>query len=114
MFSILIFCILLHAIGSRAQEFEIIDNFANSIDYNENFNRDRHDKHTKETEVVMKEDEGELYYSDYAPEAAALMEVEEMEPEEKKGPTLGQVLGALIMRQPDDFKIGMSKLYCDI
>ena len=46
----------------------------------------------------MKEDGGELYYSDYAPEAAALMEVEEMEPEEKKGPTLGQVLGALIMR----------------
>ena len=62
----------------------------------------------------MKEDEGELYYSDYAPEAAALMEVEEMEPEEKKGPTLGQVLGALIMRQPDDFEIDMSKLYCDI
>ena len=86
---------LLHAIGCPAQEVEFEDNFPNSIDYNENFNRDRHDRLTKETEVVVKEEEGEqLDYSDYAPEVAALIH-EEMEPEEKKGPTLGRVLGAV-------------------
>ena len=83
---------LLHA---TAQEVEFEDNFPNSIDYNENFNRDRHDRLTKETEVVVKEEEGEqLDYSDYTPEVAALIH-EEMEPEEKKGPTLGRVLGAV-------------------
>ena len=85
---------LLHAIGSPAQEAEFEDNFSNSIDYNENFNRDRHDRLTKETEVMVKEEEDQLEYSDYAPEAAALIH-EEMEPEEKKGPTLGRVLGAV-------------------
>ena len=86
---------MLHAIGCPAQEVEFEDNFPNSIDYNENFNRDRHDRLTKETEVVVKEEEGEqLNYSDYAPEVAALIH-EEMEPEEKKGPTLGRVLGAV-------------------
>ena len=88
---------MLYAIGNSAQEIEFEENFPNSIDYNENFNRDRHDRLTKETDVMVKEEEGEgeLDYSDYAPEAAALMEVEEMEPEEKKGPTLGRVLGAV-------------------
>ena len=88
---------MLHAIG--AQEFEIPEDYSNSIDYNENFNRDRYDKLTKETDVLMKEKEEQeqeqLDYSDYGPEAAALMEVEEMEPEEKKGPTLGRVLGVV-------------------
>lgn len=88
---------MFHAIGSPTQEFEIVEDYPNSIDYNENFNRDRYDRHTKETDVMVKEeDEEQLDYSDYdAPEAAALMEVEEMEPEEKKGPTLGRVLGAV-------------------
>ena len=89
---------MFHAIGSSTKEFEIVEDYPNSIDYNENFNRDRYDRHTKETDVMVKEeteeDEEQVDYSDYdAPEAAALMEVEEMEPEEKKGPTLGRVLG---------------------
>ena len=93
MFHSYLLC-LLHAIGSPAQEIEFEESFPDSIEYNENLNRDRHDGLTLETEVIMKEEEEHLDYSDYAPEAAALIH-EEMEPEEKKGPTLGRVLGAV-------------------
>ena len=36
-------------------------------------------------------------YDDYAPEAAALMKVEILDPEEKTGPSLGRVLGTLFI-----------------
>ena len=82
-------------LSSSSREFDFNEDFPASVDYNENFNRDRLDVGIKETEVLIngEDEEDQVYYSDYAPEAAALMEVEEMEPEEKKGPTLGQVLG---------------------
>ena len=82
-------------LSSSSREFDFNEDFPASVDYNENFNRDRLDVGIKGTEVLIngEDEEDQLYYSDYAPEAAALMEVEEMEPEEKKGPTLGQVLG---------------------
>ena len=82
-------------LSSSSREFDFNEDFPASVDYNENFNRDRLDVGIKETEVMIngEDEEDQVYYSDYAPEAAALMEVEEMEPEEKKGPTLGQVLG---------------------
>ena len=35
-------------------------------------------------------------YDEYAPEAAALHKVEILDPEEKTGPPLGRVLGALL------------------
>ena len=78
-----------------SRELDFNEDFPASVDYNENFNRDRLDVGIKETEVIIndEDEEHQVYYSDYAPEASALMEVEEMEPEEKKGPTLGQVLG---------------------
>ena len=78
-----------------SREFDFNEDFPASVDYNENFNRDRLDVGIKETEVIIndEDEEHQVYFSDYVPEAAALMEVEEMEPEEKKGPTLGQVLG---------------------
>ena len=84
-----------------SREFDFNEDFPASVDYNENFNRDRLDVGIKETEVIINGEDGEdqLYYSDYVPEAAALMEVEEMEPEEKKGPTLGQVLGINFLTQ---------------
>ena len=34
-----------------------------------------------------------MNYDDYSPEAAALIEVEILDPEEQTGPTLGRVLG---------------------
>ena len=84
-----------------SREFDFNEDFPASVDYNENFNRDRLDVGIKETEVIIndEDEEHQVYYSDYAPEAAALMEVEEMEPEEKKGPTLGQVLGINFLTQ---------------
>ena len=84
-----------------SREFDFNEDFPASVDYNENFNRDRLDVGIKETEVIIndEDEEHQVYYSDYAPEASALMEVEEMEPEEKKGPTLGQVLGKKFLTQ---------------
>ena len=45
---------------------------------------------------ISREEEEAFDYDDYAPEAAALMKVEILDLEEKTGPSLGRVLGALI------------------
>ena len=74
------------------QESVQFETYRNTIDYNENFNRDRSDSLRQEDDVVIKESDSEDY-SDYAPIAMAFIGVDVLEAEEKKGPSLGRVLG---------------------
>ena len=51
---------------------------------------------SKLQKYISREEEEAFDYDDYAPEAAALMKVEILDLEEKTGPSLGRVLGAVI------------------
>ena len=86
LFLLLLFCYLPDCA-------RLYKDYRNPLDYNENFNKDWLDIQNKEDEVVLKEDANPEYEYFQDPKTAAMIDVEVLESEEKKGPSLGRVLG---------------------